>query len=175
MCGFWLNVALVACAGTPPASPLPPKSVVSSSTPADDAAAPQAEAPVAVTPAPDPVPPSTATYEEATAAPESLDVHDDHAHLTDDVLTGPMRGVLARCRVPANAKVAIKTAVQNGHAIGVSVSVAFEHPKSKKRLPRKTARYEAKAAASIAACADRAVRALTWPPSRRRDSFTTSF
>ncbi len=38
-----------------------------------------------------------------------------------------------------------------------------------------TLRAEAKLAPKLAACADKAVRALTWPPSQRRDSFTSVF
>ncbi|MBX3202991.1 MAG: hypothetical protein KF850_11770 [Labilithrix sp.] len=119
--------------------------------------------------------PSTASYEEAISTPEPIDVHDDRIQLTDGQLTGPMRGVLSRCRVPSNAKVTIQTAVQDGRAIGVSVTVAFEHPKSAKRISNATRRYEAKTSARIVKCAQRAVRAVTWPPSRRRDSFTTVF
>ncbi len=52
--------------------------------------------------------------------PERLDVHDERVHLTDGQLTGPMRGVLNGCRVPSNARVTIKTAVQRGRAIGVT-------------------------------------------------------
>jgi hypothetical protein len=109
------------------------------------------------------------------SVPEALDVNDDRAHLSDGQLTGPMRGVVSSCRVPSNARVTIKTAVQYGHAIGVTVTVAFLHPRSMKRVPPATARFEAKLASKIVACADRAVRAVTWPPSRRRDSFTTVF
>ena len=119
--------------------------------------------------------PSTATYEEATSTPELLDVNDERAHLTDSQLTGPMRSVLTTCRVPSNARVTIKTAVQNGRAIGVSVHVDFEHPKTMRRIPSSTLRAESKMSSKIVTCADHAVRAVVWPPSRRRDSFTTHF
>lgn len=121
---------------------------------------------------------STETYEEALSKPESLDVHDERVQLTDGQLTGPMRPVLNGCRIPSNARVTIKTAVQNGRAIGVTVSVRFERPKTTRPQPpqsRAAARYEAKAAAKISTCVDKAVRNLTWPPSKRRDSFTTEF
>lgn len=134
------------------------------------------DAPLTVTLPPPPArPASSATYEEAIGVPEALDVNDDRTQLTDGQLTGPMRGVLSTCRVPSNGKVTIKTAVQNGRAIGVTITVVFEHPRSVKRLSPATVRAEAKLSAKIVTCADRAVRAVTWPPSRRRDSFTTVF
>lgn len=121
------------------------------------------------------LPPSTKSYEEALSTPERLDVHDERVHLTDAQLTGPIRGVLSGCRVPSNARVTIKTAVQYGRATGVTVHVRFERPKSSKPPPRAVVKSEAKTAAKIIACADRAVRAVVWPPSSRRDSFTTEF
>ena len=80
-------------------------------------------APVASVDAPErSAPPSTRSYEEALSTPESLDVHDERVHLTDAQLTGPMRGVLTGCRVSSNARVTIRTAVQNGRAIGVTIT-----------------------------------------------------
>jgi hypothetical protein len=121
------------------------------------------------------LPPSTKSYDEALSAPERLDVHDERIHLTDGQLTGPMRGVLAGCRVTSKTRVTIKTAVQGGRAIGVTVDVRVERPKSAKRLPPAVAKAEAKRIAKIIACVDRAVRVVVWPPSSRRDSFTTEF
>lgn len=121
-------------------------------------------------------PPSTATYEQATSKPEMLDVNDDRQHLTDGQLMGPMRsGAYVGCKVPPNAKVTIKTAVQLGRAIGVTVTVRFPKPKNARPLSPKKAQKEAKAAAKIAACVDKNVRMIVWPPSRRRDTFTTEF
>ena len=98
-------------------------------------------------------PPSTATYEQAISKPEMLDVDDDRQHLTDGQLMGPMRsGAYAGCKVPATAKVTIKTAVQLGRAIGVTVSVKFPKAKNAKPLSPKKAQREAKAAAKIATC-----------------------
>jgi uncharacterized protein (DUF2235 family) len=121
------------------------------------------------------LPPSTKSYDEALSTPEKLDVHDDRVHLTDAQLTGPMRGVLSGCRVPSNARVTVKTAVQNGRAIGVTVTVRFEHPKSSRSPSWATARAEARMSKKIITCVDRAARAVVWPPSGRRDSFTTDF
>jgi len=122
------------------------------------------------------LPPSTQSYDEALSTPERLDVNDDRVHLTDAQLTGPVRGVLTGCRVWSNARVTVKTAVQNGRAIGVTVIVRFERPKSAKKPPsRAVLKAEAKASAKIIACVDRATRAVVWPPSSRRDSFTTEF
>jgi hypothetical protein len=169
----WLVGALVAsCASHPPAPPAapdpPPHAVVEEDAGADWSAAPV----VAAAPT---KPPSTGSYEDAISVPEPIDVNDERVQLSDGQLTGPMRGVLAGCRVPSNAKVTIKTAVQNGRAIGVTIGVVFDHPKSMKRIPNATVRYEAKLSAKIVTCADKAVRNVTWPPSKRRDSFTTVF
>lgn len=121
-------------------------------------------------------PPSTATYEEATSTPEMLDQHDTRAHLTDQQLMNPMRDVPNKCRLPKRAKVSVKVAVQNGRAIGVTTNVAWERPPGKTRPPTPSmVRAETKAATKITACVDQTVRALVWPPSTRRDSFTTSF
>lgn len=165
-----LVFALGAACGAPPAPPpeAPPPPPPHAEPPPTDWSK------VPITPAAAPAPPSTASYEEALREPEPTGAHDERTQLTDAQLTGPMNGVLARCRVPSNAKVTIKTAVQNGRAIGVTVTVAFEHPKTT-RVPPATLRSEAKLAPKIVACADKAVRALTWPPSQRRDSFTSVF
>ncbi len=169
----WLLVALVAaCASHPPAAPAAPAEAPHASG-TEDASTDWSAAPVvAATPT---KPPSTGSYEDAISVPEPIDVNDERVQLSDGQLTGPMRGVLAGCRVPSNAKVTIKTAVQNGRAIGVTIGVVFEHPKANKRIPYATVRYETKLSAKIVTCADKAVRGVTWPPSKRRDSFTTVF
>jgi hypothetical protein len=120
-------------------------------------------------------PPSTASYEQAMSTPEELDIRDETPHLTDVQLSGPIRGALSGCHVPPNRRVTIKTAVQYGRAIGVTVDVRVVRPKSARPLSRAAARAETKTTATIAACVDRNVRALVWPPSRRRDSSTTDF
>ena len=162
---------LVACASAPPPPPV--------TTPEDhddtpDEPAPASSAANVNTPERS-QPPSTKSYDDALSTPEKLDVHDERIHLTDGQLTGPMRGVLTGCRVAANARVTIKTAVQNGRAIGVTVSVKFEHPKASRPPTWAAARAEAKMTKKIVTCVDRAVRGVTWPPSSRRDSFTTEF
>lgn len=162
-------VGLLACASAPRAP------AVAHEEEADAAVSEEAPPPVetAILDAPERSrPPSTASYAEAMSTPEALDVHDDHAHLSDGQLTGPMGGVTRGCRLPSNAKVTIKTAVQYGRAIGVTVDVRLIKPKSARRRSKAAARAEAKALAKIAACIDRNVRAVVWPPSRRRDSFT---
>ena len=170
-----VSVVCAACASAPPPPPPPPPAA---DVPDDrEAAEDPPAAPVVVNlAAPErSLPPSTKTYEEALSTPESLDVHDESVHLTDAQLTAPMRGVLAGCRIASRAKITINTAVQNGRAIGVTVSVRFDRPKSSKPPPRSVLKAEAKAAAKIVTCIDHAVRAISWPPSRRRDSFTTEF
>jgi hypothetical protein len=187
-----VGLVLAACGSKPPPAPPPPTTEPAST------AAPEPE------PADEPEQsasganidtfeksraPSTATYEQAMSTPEHLDVHDDRPHLNDDQLRGPMRGVISGCPLPANAKVTIRTAVQSGRAIGVTVDVRFEHPPPKPppkrqsraaaqqaaRAAQQAAQREAKAKKRIATCIDRAVRAIVWPPSGRRDSFTTDF
>ncbi len=143
----------------PDAEPAPPLPVV-------DAGRPAATRP--------PLPPN-ATYEEALDEPEDLNVQDTRAHLTDLQLTNPMRDVLGKCRVPRNAKVTIKVAVRETRAIGVTVLVKFDHGPSPRPLSPAAVKYETKAATRIAECADKTTRSLAWPPSLRRDSFTTEY
>lgn len=181
-----------ACGGAPPPPPpapaAPPETDDSAERAAqEDAGAP---APLALDSPERSRPPSTATYEQAMASPESLDVNDNRPHLDDDQLRGPMRAVMSGCALPKNAKVTIRTAVQSGRAIGVTVDVRFDRPASpttSTRTPPKRpsraalqrakleAEREAKAKKRIAACVDRNVRIIVWPPSSRRDSFTTEY
>ena len=176
MAACLVGAILVACASAPP----PPPVVNTPDTPEEHDTAPDEPPPVAPAAnldAPErSLPPSTMSYDEALSTPERLDVKDERVQLTDAQLTGPMRGVLTGCRVSSNARVTVKTAVQNGRAIGVTVSVRFERPKSAKKPPsRAVLKAEAKTSAKIIACVDRAARAVVWPPSSRRDSFTTEF
>jgi hypothetical protein len=173
---------LVACASAPPPASTPAPVV----DPAAHDGAPDEPAPMATVTGLDAperaAPASTKSYDEALSTPERLDVNDDRVQLTDAQLTGPIRGVLTGCRVPSNARVTVKTAVQGGRAIGVTVIVRFEHPSAAKRPSRAaarmaaaTAKAEAKVTAKIITCVDRAARAVVWPPSSRRDSFSTDF
>jgi hypothetical protein len=172
----WLaGATLVACASAPPAAPAHGLEEHEEHDAAVEEASPAASTTVVDAPERSRAP-STATYEEALSTAEALDVNDERVHLTDAQLTGPIRGVVSTCRVPSNARVTIKTAVQYGRAIGVTVDVRFERPKSAKKPPSKAVlKAEAKTAKKIISCADHAVRAVVWPPSRRRDSFTTEF
>ena len=184
MRGRWsiLLFLLAACASAPP--PPPPKEPPAAELEPAKEEAP-AEPSAAAVDAPERSrPPSTATYDQAMAEPESLDVKDNRPHLTDDQLRGPMRNIISACPVPKNAKVTIRTAVQSGRAIGVSVDVRFEVPykpppkrmtKWQAKQAALAAQREAKAKKKIADCVDHAVRAVVWPPSGRRDSFTTEF
>ena len=167
--------SFVACGSTPPPPPQPPPADLPDDREAVADEAPAAPAVVSVGAPERSLPPSTKSYDEALSTPESLDVHDESVHLTDAQLTGPMRGVLSACRISSRAKITISTAVQNGRAIGVTVNVRFDRPKTTKPPPRAVLKAEAKTAAKIVTCLDRAVRAVSWPPSRRRDSFTTEF
>lgn len=113
------------------------------------------------------------------ATPELLGGSDGRPELTDRQLSEPMRGILGRCRVPSSVHLTIQTAVRNGHAIGVTTRVELPKPKPSKKPPKKISAKTAKAQAALVErltkCVDETVRGLTWPPSSRRDSFTTTF
>jgi hypothetical protein len=180
--------ALVACGSARPTPAPPPPPAAEEPEPAtddgdagaddiaEDASAPIVDAPERTRA------PSTASYDEALSTPEPLNANDSRLHLTDLQLTNPLRGVLGGCRVPPKAKVTVKTVVQEGRAIGVTVIVRFDKPKPKSppkkppKPPSKAAqKAEAKKIATITACVDQAVRMTIWPPSHRRDSFTMEF
>ena len=172
MTAFLLAIVLLACGSTPKKEPAP--------LPPDDPEPPTEE------PAPTPTtttstiptntqPASTASYEEALSTPEPLDVKDGHPQLTDAQLTAPMKGIINGCRLPSNAHITVKTAVQNGRAIGVTVTVRIDRPKTKRPPPRAQVKADQKLSAKITGCVDKAVREQNWPPSKRRDSFTTEF
>jgi hypothetical protein len=170
-------LTLLACGGARPVMRVQPPSLdTHETTPAEESApAPTPTTTTTTMIAPEKAPPSTASYEQAVSKPEPIDINDDRIHLTDVQLNAPMRGVVSGCRMPANAHVTIKTAVQAGRAIGVTVNVRFDHGRSRRPLPPATLRAEAKISSKVAACVDRAVRVQTWPPSTRRDSFVTEF
>jgi hypothetical protein len=170
--------ALVSCGSAPPPQPAAPPPLVAAEPEAPDVAVAADEPPpppIATTDAADRAhAPSSASYDEALSTPELVDIEDDHPHLTDVQLWSPIRGALSGCRVPRNAKVTIKAAVQFGRAIGVTVDVRLDKPRSLKHPPKPAAvKAERKTIARIAACVDHNVRASVWPPNRRRDSFTT--
>lgn len=175
-----LLASIVACGAA--RGPVPEHVTPSATDAGADAADTQSSKEAAAPAAPvesAPVTPSTASFEEATSTPESVDFHDQRAQLTDNQLSEPMRGVLIGCRVPPSVRVTIQTAVQNGRAIGVTVHVEPPKPKPLKKGQKKPSKKALKAQADLVAritkCADQAVRARKWPPSSRRDSFTTSF
>jgi hypothetical protein len=183
-------IGFLHCAGKVPIAPEPQPAVVATAT-ADPVAT---SAPVAPAPVAPPLAPN-ASYDEALAIPEALDVQDERAHLTDSQLMNPVRNVPGDCRVPSRAKVTVKIAVREGRAIGVTVLVTFEgsapvaaagKPARKKKNAVKNDAAAAKAAKARAKaeaetrnktieCFDTAVRALTWPANARRDSFTTVY
>jgi hypothetical protein len=182
---------MAACASAPPRPP-PSAPPAESSAPeeelepeGDDAPASSSSTPMVTLETPERTrAASTASYEQALSSPEKLDPKDDRVHLTDSQLRAPMGGVLNGCGVPRYAKVVIKTAVQHGRAIGVTVEVKVPHaPQTKAKHPSpaaakaaaKAAKREAKAIKKTTLCIDHAVRAVVWPPSNRRDSFTTEF
>lgn len=163
----------IACGRQPPPAPPPQPEI------------PEA-APEEVTPPPPPPPTkappalaANASYEEALAIPEELNAQDERAHLTDAQLMGPVRNVPGNCRIPRKAKVTAKVAVQEGRAIGVTITVALYKPETKKRpsarAAKEQAKRDAKVIAKVTECFDTAIRAMQWPPNARRDSFTTVY
>jgi hypothetical protein len=170
-------MTLVACASAPPPSPAPPPAPVAPEPESREVAVASDEPPpppIATTDAAERSrPASTATYDEALSTPEPVDIDDDHPHLTDVQLWSPIRGALSGCHVPRNAKITIKTAVQFGRAIGVTVDVHIDKPRSTKPPKPAAMKAEHKRIVRIATCVDHNVRTAVWPPNRRRDSFTT--
>jgi hypothetical protein len=98
------------------------------------------------------------TYEEALAIPEDLTGLAGERELTDTELAAPMRNAafVARCETPEATKVTVRVVIKSGKVLGLSVYTRPDDP-------------------TIAECIDREVRALAWPESKRRDSFTTTY
>jgi hypothetical protein len=165
---------LVACASAPPPPQQAPVVATEPEPPHVAVAGASTEPPPAPIATTDPAESShPMSYDEALSKPEPVDMDDSHPHLSDVQLWSPLRGALNGCNVPKSAKITIKTAVQYGRAIGVTVDVRFERPRSAKPPKPAALKAERKATASIASCVDHNVRAVAWPPNRRRDSFTT--
>ena len=80
------------------------------------------------------------------------------ADLTADQLARPFAGgaFLNACGAPEDMGVTIKAAVQNGRAVGVTVTTSPPNPR-------------------IAACIDAAVRRLPFPPNPNLDAVTQTF
>lgn len=78
--------------------------------------------------------------------------------LTNAQLEAPMKSVsfISGCGAPEGMRVTVKVAVKDGRAVGVSVST---NPSN----------------ATVAACVDRHVRALSWPRNAKMDFLTTSY
>jgi len=107
------------------------------------------------------------SYEEAVnavASTSGLQPVDEYGHaigsdLTDEQLSAPMASVgrfLSLCGAPDNMSVTVRVAVKLGQAVGVTVETS--PPDS-----------------NIAACVDRSVRRLQWPPSPKLDSLVTRY
>jgi hypothetical protein len=104
-------------------------------------------------------PHSTGTsYEEALNLPEDMVAVANEPELTDAELAGPMRkpAFLGDCNAPDSMKLRVMVAVRDGAAIGVTVRTDPDD-------------------ATVAECVDKAVRALAWKPTKRRESLTTSY
>lgn len=104
-------------------------------------------------------PHSTGTsYDAALDTPEDIASLAGEPELSNADLAGPMNrpSFLADCSVPDSMHVKVQVAVRDGAAIGVTVRTD----------PDDT---------TVAECIDKAVRGLTWPASKRRDSLTTAY
>jgi hypothetical protein len=102
---------------------------------------------------------STGTsYEQALAIPEDISAALGEHELTDVELSLPMRSptFLTDCGVQDSLKVMVQVVVRDGAAVGVTVRTVPDDVK-------------------LAECIDRAVRALAWAASKRRDSLTTRY
>ena len=102
---------------------------------------------------------STGTsYDDALAMPEDMSAVAGEPALSDVELSRPMRSptFLNDCNVPETMRLMVQVAVRDGAAVGVTVRTQPDD-------------------ASVAECIDKAVRALAWTASKRRDSLTTSY
>jgi hypothetical protein len=101
-----------------------------------------------------------ASFEDAWShAAQKYDPSSGHVpDLTADQLARPFAGgaFLNACGAPEDMGVTIKAAVQNGHAVGVTVTTSPPNPR-------------------IAACIDAAVRRMAFPPNPNLDAVTQTF
>jgi hypothetical protein len=98
------------------------------------------------------------TFDDALNAPEDTAAVANEPTLSDVDLAGPMKqpSFLGDCNVPDSMHVKVQVAIRDGAPIGATVRTDPDDP-------------------AVADCVDKAVRALTWPPSKRRDSLTTEY
>jgi hypothetical protein len=98
------------------------------------------------------------SYEEALAVPEDLNATKDAPELTDAQLSAPMANgeMISECGAPETMKVVVKVAVRDGRAMGATVATSPE-------------------SVDVATCVDKAVRAMSWPVSAKRFTFTTAY
>jgi hypothetical protein len=98
------------------------------------------------------------SYESALDTPEDIASLAGERDLSDDELGAPMKqpSFLADCSAPESMHVKVQVAVRDGAAIGVTVRTDPDD-------------------ATVAECIDKAVRALQWPASKKRDSMTTVY
>lgn len=99
-----------------------------------------------------------ASYDDALAVPEDLDAVQSAPELSNAELSEPLSNptFLTSCGATDSMVVMIKVAIRNGKAMGVTVATRPASPE-------------------VAACVDKAVRQLSWPPSAKRFSLTTRY
>lgn len=78
--------------------------------------------------------------------------------LSDAQLTGPLKNAkfVSGCGAPSDMTIAVKVAIKNGRAVGVSVYPNPPNP-------------------GVASCIDHAIRGLSWPSNSKMDSLTTTY
>lgn len=98
------------------------------------------------------------SYEDALSEPEDVMALKSERQLGNDELTAQMKNptFLTACSVPDSMSLTLKIAVRDGKTLGVSV---ITRPDDQ----------------TVAECIDKAVRDLSWPVSKHRDSFITNF
>jgi len=98
------------------------------------------------------------SYDDALSIPEDASSLAGERELSNRELSQPMQGssFLGDCNVPDATHVTVKVAIRDGAAMGVTVTTDPDDP-------------------TVAECVDKAVRALSWPASKHRDSFTTTY
>jgi hypothetical protein len=98
------------------------------------------------------------SYDEALAEPEDVMALRGQRELRNDELTAPVKTptFLNTCGVPESTSVTLKIAVRDGKTLGVTVITEPDD-------------------ATLAECVDKAIRDISWPESKHRDSFVIKY
>jgi len=98
------------------------------------------------------------SYEAALNKGQELNMGGGGGNLSKAQLEGPLKSgaIITACGTPGDTKVNIGVAVQNGRAVGVTVTTTPHN-------------------GGVSSCIDRQVRGLSWPPIQNLESFRISF